>query len=386
MGLEGRSISILGAGIGGLAAAVALSLRGASVQVFERATVLGEVGGGLQIGPNGTKVLRALGVEPSASRPDAVELRDYRQGRLVARVPMGDIAEARYGAPYNQVHRADLVEALVTRATGLGVDIRLGSDVTDIAEDGTLGLGPDRISADLLVAADGIRSLTRSRLFSGEPPVFTGQVAWRATVPAERIPDLPAATCVFMGPGRHLVTYPLRGGSLRNIVAVEERRDWTEEGWSHPANPETLRAAFTGWCEPVIALTTSVEECHLWGLFTHPELPLWQNGRVALLGDACHPMLPFLAQGAGMALEDAWVLADCLDHEAQPVALTAYEAKRKPRATRVQRASAANAGVYHFRVPVLRQGLHLGMRVVSGVMPERLLGRFDWVYGEDVTV
>jgi salicylate hydroxylase len=188
-----------------------------------------------------------------------------------------------------------------------------------------------------------------------------------------------------MGPGRHLVAYPLRGGELINFVAVEERASWTQEGWTHPDDPARLRAAFAGWAPEVTGLLAAVEETFLWGLFDHAELPEWVAGRLALLGDACHPMLPFLAQGATMALEDAWVLAAELDLAEDPAGgLMAYEARRKRRATRVQRAAARNGRIYHFAVPGARQFLHLGMRAVSAVAPGALIGRFDWLYGGDV--
>jgi salicylate hydroxylase len=275
----------------------------------------------------------------------------------------------------------------LARALDLGVEIRLGCDVEAISDAGEVTYCGETVQADLVVAADGVRSLARDQISGESAPEFTGQVAWRAVIDAALLPEgiLPDDTTLFLGPGRHLVTYPLRGGQLRNVVAVEERGEWAEESWRASSDPSELLAAFSGWCAPVETIVNAVEECYLWGLFTHPELGRWSRGRVVLLGDACHPMLPFMAQGAGMALEDAWVLAACLDRVEQEAGLAEYEARRKPRATRMQAASAGNAGLYHYRTPVLRQGLHLGMRVISGLAPERMLERFDWVYGEDVT-
>jgi salicylate hydroxylase len=241
--------------------------------------------------------------------------------------------------------------------------------------------------AEVAIAADGLRSPARAAHFAATPPRFTGNVAWRGLVDAAGLPDelhRPVAR-VTMAPGRHLVTYPLRGGRLVNFVAVEERAAWTAEGWMQPDDPANLRRAFAGWTGAAGALLAAVESCHLWGLFDHPPLPHWAAGRLALLGDACHPMLPFLAQGATMALEDAWVLADELDLARDPArGLAAYEAARLPRATRVQRAAARNGRVYHLR-PGLRDAAHLGLGLASTLAPGLLAGRFDWLFGADVT-
>lgn len=395
MAVAERSVAIVGAGVGGLAAAIALARREAQVTVLEQAPALGEVGAGLQIGPNGVAALEALGLRPAAeavaTNPRAVELRDGRDARLVARLPLGPGCEARYGRPYWQMHRADLLAVLVEAALAEGACLRTNARVAEAAARPggvrlTLADGAT-LEADLCIGADGQRSALRGAHFDGAAPRFAGAVAWRGLVPAERLPEgllAPAAT-VFMGPGRHLVAYPLREGRTWNFVAVEERADWTEEGWSVPADPAHLRAAFAGWAEPVTRLLAAVEETFLWGLFLHPPLRSWTRGRIALLGDACHPMTPFLAQGACMALEDAWVLAAALDEtDDLEAGLKAYEARRIGRATRVQRAAASAGRVYHLRQPLIRRGVHLGLAAASRLAPGLLLGRFDWLYGVDV--
>lgn len=380
MSLEGRAISVVGGGVGGIAAALALARRGAAVTLLERAAELGEVGAGLQLGPNAVAVLEALGVAErvgaAATAPEAIELREHRAGRLVARVPLGAAARARYARPYWHVHRADLLVALADAAKAAGVRIRLGHEVTGL-DDACLA------GAEVVVAADGVRSRLRSAVRSGGPVRFTGHVAWRGVVPAERVPEALArpAARVWMAPGRHLVSYPLRGGRLVNFVAVEERAGWAEEGWSLPGDPKELRRAFADFGGDAGALLRAVDACFLWGLFDHPALPSWRAGRLVLLGDACHPMLPFLAQGAAMALEDAWTLAAALE---AGTGLEGYERARLARATRVQRASARNAGVYHLG-PIARTPIHTGLRAVSSVAPGLLLSRFDWLYGRDVT-
>ena len=389
MSLAGEKVAVIGGGIGGLAAALALARRGARVQVLERAPALTEVGAGLQIAPNGVAVLAALGLldaaAPLASVAEAVELRDYRRGRLVARVPLGQDAEARYGRPYWQIHRADLLGVFAEAASAAGVELRLGAAVAEVVADAS-GVrvrcaDGTEVAVAVAVAADGLRSGTRAGHFAAAAPRFTGHVAWRATVAVEAAPG---ATQVTMGPGRHLVSYPLRAGRLVNLVAIEERAAWAAEGWMEPGDPDALRRSFAGW-GGAAALLGAVDRCFLWGLFDHPPLARWTEGRLALLGDACHPMLPFLAQGATMALEDAWVLAAALDRAPDPVAgLAAYAAARLPRATRVQRAAARSGRLYHLR-PGLREPAHAGLRMIGAVAPALLLRRFDWLFGGDVT-
>jgi salicylate hydroxylase len=394
MHLAGRSIAVVGAGIGGLAAAIALAERRARVRVFEQASALEEVGAGIQVAPNGVAVLEALGLrdaaEVHAGFPQAVELRDHRAGRLVARLPLGQAAVARYGRPYWHFHRADLVAVLAAGAVEAGVELALGRAVTAVEPDGagvTLRTAEGETRVDVAVAADGIRSGIRAAHFTAVPPRFTGHVAWRGTVAAERAPAelaRPGAR-VTMGPGRHLVTYPLRAGRLVNFVAVEEREAWTAEGWTAPDDPGRLRAAFAGWGGAAGALLDAVEDCFLWGLFDHAPLGRWARGRLGLLGDACHPMLPFLAQGATMALEDAWVLAECLDLEPDPArALAAYEAARLPRTRAVQRAAARSGRLYHLRPP-LREPAQLALGAAAGLAPGLFARRFDWIFGHDVT-
>lgn len=385
--LIGRRITVIGAGIGGLAAATALAGRGAQVTVLEQAPAIREIGAGLQISPNGGAVLNALGLGDALGRigvrGQAVCLRDFRAGRKVLKLDL-----TRAGGDYMFVHRADLQSMLADAARAAGVEIRLLQNITDV----TLGEAGAkltneqgaRFAADVVIGADGLHSVLRGVLNPPAPPAFTGQVAWRATVPAEGA-AAPRVT-VYMGPGRHLVCYPLRGGTMINIVAVEERRAWADEGWSHTDDPAHLRAAFAGFAPEVRTLLARVDEVHLWGLFRHPVARHWHRGQAALLGDAAHPTLPFLAQGANMALEDAWVLAAALNgHDSIEAGLAAYQAARHDRCARIVDAASRNARNYHLRFAPLRLAAHGALRLGGALAPAAMLGRFDWLYRHDVT-
>ncbi|QPH53142.1 FAD-dependent oxidoreductase [Pontivivens ytuae] len=379
---EVRRAAVIGAGIGGLTAALALARRGCEVVLFERAPELGEVGAGLQLGPNGMKVMAALGIADAVRAagvvPEMVELRDHDAGRPLMRLPMGAAADARWGAPMVNLHRADLVEVLAAAVKEAGVELRLGREIT---AGGTVQGEVEGKAFDIVVGADGIRSTLRAEIGQGSLPRYTGHVAWRALV--TRDPAEPAVTALTLGPDRHLVTYALRGGTLANVVAVARRADWRGEGWFEEDDPDTLRATFAGWNDAAEALLARVEQTWLWGLFDHAPLPRWHLGRLVLLGDACHPMLPFLAQGATQAVEDAWVLADAVGAEGLN-GLETYAARRIDRATRVQRAAVAQGRLDHLG-GLVRPVVQLGMRTVGAVTPGFAARRFDWLYGHDVT-
>lgn len=384
------SVHIAGAGLGGLAAALALSSVGASVRVFEQAPALGEVGAGIQLSPNAMHVARALGIDgqiiAAGFEPGAALIRDFSSGKRYVKAPLARACRERYGAPFIQIHRADLHGILLDAATDAGVALETGAPVSgyEVANQRAAFLsdGGSGASADLLIGADGLRSGIRRQMSGAEAPEFTGQVAWRGLIHARAVPPAlvaPDAT-VWAGPGRHFVTYFVRGGKLVNFVAVEERTDWREEGWTQPGDPAELRAAFEGWRPEVADLINHIDDCFLWALFARKPLARWSDGPVVLLGDACHPMLPFMAQGAAMAFEDAYVLAKCVEAGADiQNAVLKYEEIRKPRASKVQARARANADLFHMNGMGARARL-----LAASLLPGRTaLAPLDWIYGFD---
>lgn len=382
--LSGQRALVLGAGVAGLATATALRRFGAQVAILEQAAEIAEVGAGLQISPNGTRVLRALGIDPAGigDPSEAVELRDST-GRLVTRLDLPS------EPGFYLCHRADLIAGLERAMRACGTDVQLLQKVTqiDLTDTGarvTTGVGAQHVTP-LLIGADGLHSPLRAALNGAAEPFFTGQVAWRATIPGD---GGPRVAQIFTGPGQHLVSYPLRGGTLRNIVAVQERRIWAAEGWNHPDDPEALRAAFAGFGGPVPGWLAAVRQTFLWGLFRHPVARHWHDGagRAALVGDAAHPTLPFMAQGANLALEDAWSLATALAASpGNPAdALTAYANRRAPRAAKVVAEANANARNYHLRPP-LAPVAHAILRAGDRLAPGLALRRYAWIYDHDVT-
>lgn len=390
--MQKSQILIAGAGIGGLTAALCLARAGFRVRLIERAEVLEEVGAGLQISPNASTVLRDLGLLPAlaadALAPRAIHIRRARDGATLARLPVED-AEARWGAPYLLVHRADLQRALVA-AVVREPDIKLetGISLAGFAEHEN-GVeiaalhGDVRVSydADGLIGADGLRSFVRARLSGAFLPDRAERVAFRALVEAERVAGALSApeSALWLGRKAHLVHYPLRGGKVINVVAVVDEPmtiDW-RNFWSEPIEPRAVAARFAAFDPMIGDLIRGAKDWRRWPLVERPPLPQWCKGCIALLGDAAHPMLPFLAQGAAQAIEDAAALAQALSaHEAIPRAFAAYEATRRARATRVQADSRRQATIYHLSGPAAL-ARDLAMRAMG---PQRLLKRYDWLY------
>ncbi|HEX7034661.1 MAG TPA: FAD-dependent monooxygenase [Pseudomonadales bacterium] len=389
------SIGVVGGGIGGLTAALACLHAGLDdITVYEQVTEPEALGAGIQLSPNATRVLIALGLRGALAQavfqPEGVHLRTWRTGYLVASRPLGAISEARYGAPYWHVHRGDLHALLLDAARARGIRIETGCRCVSAGEDERgpyVELESGTARHDVIVGADGIRSMVRSTVFQSGAPRFTGHVAWRGMVPAAKLPAgfvLPAAT-VWLGPGRHFVHYYVRGGELINFVGVVETDRWTEESWSRPGDPAALARDFAGWNPVVTRLIEAADEVFEWALYDHEPLPSWSRGGITLLGDACHPMLPYLAQGAAMAIEDAWVLSRMLERwEDLPAeGLAEYERYRRPRTARVQRESRRQGQEFHLPEgwPALRRNFVLALG--SRLLPEIAMGQYDWLHGYD---
>ena len=355
-----------------MTAALSLAAKGWRVDVFEQASVLEEVGAGVQISPNASRVLHSLGLggglQAVAAVPAQADVKHWRSGATIAAAPLNDRTGDR--APYYHLHRADLQALLRDAAADAGARLHLGfvaADVRDDSESVALLLSRDRSEAiprerpprgAVLIGADGIHSIVRQRCFGTEDAAFSGCVAWRALVPSAALPDslaarIAAGVTVWWGPGRHFVCYAVRGGTLVNCVAVvATNAPWPAESWSARGDPAKLQREFDGWNTDVAQLVAAMppDACYAWALFHRPSPKRWSTGRVALLGDACHPVLPFLAQGAALAIEDAAVLAGCLgDAENAEAGLRRYGALRRKRARRVQAASRRNAGIFHMR-------------------------------------
>ncbi|MBO9408659.1 FAD-dependent monooxygenase [Shimia sp. R9_1] len=391
MNLSEQKVCVIGAGIGGLTAALVLRQLGARVCVLEQAEAIKEVGAGLQISPNGLAVLRALGLdkhlEARAVQAQAVELRDYAAGRLVANL---DLSLIKAGSPYHFVHRADLIDLLAQAVRAAGVKVLLLQKV-DTVHPGANGerarvvmANGSEMRADLVVGGDGLHSRLRGVINGTIAPFFTRQVAWRATVPNTM--GHGNLVQVHMGPHRHVVSYPLRGGTMVNLVAVQEQMGWAEEGWHHVDAPDNLRSAFADFGGDVPRIMAEVKEVGRWGLFRHPVAPRWHQDNCALLGDAAHPTLPFMAQGAVMAMEDAWVLGDAIQKaDTIPEALTAYQSRREARVKRIVDTASGNAWKYHLANRPLRMAAHMGMRMATRFASQKLMGQFDWIYSHDVT-
>jgi 2-polyprenyl-6-methoxyphenol hydroxylase-like FAD-dependent oxidoreductase len=346
-------IAVIGAGIGGLATACALHDRGFEVEVYERAPELGEVGAGLQLGPNAVKVLRALGIETELRRlafePTNIVSVAGNDAHLRFREPLKATVAAQFGAPYLTAHRADLHALLLARLPAGAV--RLQAQCTDASSVGDLAVARfadgRTVEADVVVGADGINSAVRESLFGLQPARFTQQMAWRCLVPIDCVPTQigPGKSVAighdeyvgWIGPDGHVICYPIRGGALYNIFAGHVSDDWVEESWSVPSSVEELLAGYRGWNEALLEMLSHVEHCYKWGIRDRDPLPRWTQARVTLLGDAAHPMMPTLAQGAAITLEDAYALARNLERYDDPLhGLAAYEAERRPRASKVQ--------------------------------------------------
>ncbi|MSQ71944.1 MAG: FAD-binding protein [Betaproteobacteria bacterium] len=387
-------IVIAGAGIGGLTAALALKQQGfEDVLVVEQAPELREVGAGVQLGPNAAKVLHKLGLEDAlrkvAVAPVGTQSRNWRSGRIIRDFPLGDAYRERYGAPHLHIHRAHL-HAMLADAVGRQ-SIRLASKFAGFSQDAggvTLKLvSGEELRGDALIGADGVHSVIRAGVLGPDKPRFSGLAAWRGITPADSLRqfDIEKHTHAWWGANKHFVHYYVDSGKLMNWVGVVPAGEWRLESWSAKGGKDEVLAEFDGWHPIVRGIVDASTEHFKWALYDRDPMPGWSKGRVTLLGDAAHSMLPFMSQGAAQSVEDGYVLGLCLAGNRDDVvaALAHYEAVRYERASRVQLGSRANGDVFHLTSPWQRLMRDVRFRIASFTRHSEIHRKLDWLFGYD---
>jgi len=385
-------VLIAGAGIGGLTAALALRRAGIDVHVYEQAAVLREVGAGLLLGPNAVKVLHHLGLEEALAHvvvvPESIDSRDWQDGSILVRMPLRDAAVARWGAPAYNVHRADLHDVL--RSTLGDEHITLGARCVTVEQRGqevTIRFADGRVATgDLLIGADGIHSVVREYVMGPDRPIWSRQVAWRGLAPASvgREIGLEVRQHSFWGPRRQFIIYYVSAGRFINWVGINQSDDaWGEESWSARGDRDAALADFAGWHHHARALIAGTDSIYRWALFDRPPLATWTRGRVTLLGDAAHPMMPFMGQGASQSIEDGLVLARCLaaHRDDPPRGIASYVALRQERTAGLQIASRDRGRDVQRTEPAEIAARNARMRE----NPDAFVAGYDWIWGYDAT-
>jgi salicylate hydroxylase len=390
-----KGIAIVGGGIGGLAAALALIRHGIDVDFYEQAPELKELGAGVQISSNGTRVLYALGLGEAIEKVGVIvagkEIRLWSTGQTWKLFDLGAVSVEQYGFPYMMFHRGDLhmalLEAIRRERPGAIHLNRKCTGVTQAGDSVTIAFEQgEAAEAALVIGADGVQSRVRFSVFGADRPEFTGIVAWRGLIPRDKVPagiKLDVGTN-WVGPGGHVVHYPVRGGALLNFVGLLERDDWRVESWTVQGSKDEFINDFKNWNPLIHECIRCVDVPYKWALFARPPMPAWTQGRVTLLGDACHSMLPMLAQGAVMALEDGYVLARSVaKHGVAPEALRAYEGARRERANRAVAGSADNAKRFHN--PDMAHAAGAEAYVSREWQEEKVKQRYEWLFTYDAT-
>ncbi|MGH7115446.1 MAG: FAD-dependent monooxygenase [Stellaceae bacterium] len=386
------NVAVIGAGIGGLSAALSLRQAGFAVEVYEQAPQLTEIGGGINMAPNAARILYGLGLakglDREAVRPVGAHQRRWQDGRTLQRARLNPLCEELYGAPHITIHRADLLAVI---ASGFPAEnIHLGHRLVGLADrgDGVEARFDNgaRIGTDVLVGADGIHSAVRAALFGEEAPRFAGCVAYRGLVPAGHIADLglELGSQSWVGPGGHFVHYFVSRGRLLNFVGWTEHDQWNREDWTDRATIERALAAFAGWHTQIRRIIAAADTCFMWALFDREPLPRWSVGRASLLGDACHPMYPFMGQGAAQAIEDGAVLAGCClaaGADDPAAALQRYQELRLPRVTRLQQMSRINKTRFHMPDGPAQQARDAEWAKAGDRSPDAL----RWLYAFDAS-
>ncbi len=387
--------TVVGAGLGGLTAAAALLQRGFEVTVLEQSPELGEIGAGVQLSPNAMKVMRALGIEEqvlgASFEPERHVIRSWKSGRILSATRLKGALHDAFRAGYYGFHRADLHQVL-QRAVPVEC-VRLSAKCTSVrntARGATVVLEDgSEVSSDVVLGADGIHSVVRASVLGQKAPRFTGNVCWRGLVPAEAMPAgaISPDMTVWFGPGASFIYYYVRGGKLVNWVAMCEAEAWRSESWNGEGDRNEVIERYRRWHPTVRELIEKSDRYLKWALFDRDPLPRWSEERVTLLGDAAHPMLPYLAQGACMAIEDAYSVAAFLAATPQdvPRALQDYERARLERTSRVQLLARARAVENHLASPVARLKRDLRYALQRFADPAGHTYRIEWIYGHDVT-
>jgi len=391
-----RSVVIIGAGIGGLTAALALLRRGIDVQIYDQSNQLKEVGAGIQISSNGTRVLFALGLEDVLKqvqvRPERRELRHWSTGETWNWFDLGDKSIERFGTPHLMFHRGDLHGILSGAVRALKPDaIVLNKRCVEVSSTGNEAEAKfddgSSVRAPYLIGGDGIHSRVRVCLFGPSRPVFTGCIAWRGLIPMEKLPPHLARMVGtnWLGPHGNVLHYPVRRGEVMNFVSMSERTDWQVESWSTVGNKDELRNDFRGWHDDVQTMIEEIETPYKWAMMIRDPMPSWSKGRITLLGDACHPTLPFLGQGGVMSIEDGYVLAACLDKYfgESAAAFSRYEDIRRDRTATVVRKASENKNSAF--APNLADSARIAEEVAREWQQVRLKERMDWLYSYDAT-